>query len=59
MEATQKVIGKPINCVYADRRPGDPALLTSDAKKAKDLLNWEPQYTNIEDIIQTVWNLEI
>ena len=59
VEATQKVIGKPINCVYADRRPGDPALLTSDAKKAKELLDWEPQYTNIEDIIQTVWNLEI
>ena len=59
VDATQKVIGKEINYVYADRRCGDPATLTAEAKKAKELLDWEPQYTDIEEIIRTVWNLEI
>ena len=31
----------------------------ANAQKAHDLLGWSPQYTEIEDIIQTVWNLEI
>lgn len=59
VDATQKVIGKKINYVYSDRRSGDPAILTACADKAGELLGWKPEYTNIEDIIKTVWNLEI
>ncbi|MBR2273461.1 MAG: UDP-glucose 4-epimerase GalE [Alphaproteobacteria bacterium] len=59
LHATERVIGKPLNYEYTQRRPGDPAVLMANAQKAHDLLGWSPQYTEIEDIIQTVWNLEI
>ena len=59
LKATEKVIGKKLNYVYADRRPRDPAILTANADKARDILGWKPEYTEIDDIIQTVWNLEI
>ncbi len=59
VDATEKVIGKKLNYNYAARRAGDPAKLTAKADKAKKILGWEPQYTDIEEIIRTVWNLEI
>ena len=59
VEATEKVIGKKLNYDYGPRRPGDPAILTAKADKAFELLGWKPEYTNVEDIIRTVWNLEI
>lgn len=59
VEACEKVIGRKLNYDYAARRAGDPAKLTANADKAKELLGWKPQYTDVEDIIRTVWNLEI
>ena len=58
VDATEKVIGRKLNYDYATRRAGDPAILTAKADKARQLLGWEPQYTDIEEIIRTVWNLE-
>lgn len=57
--ATEKVIGKKLNYDYAPRRAGDPALLTAKADKAFEVLGWKPDYTDIEDIVRTIWNLEI
>lgn len=59
VEATEKVIGKKLNYDYAERRAGDPAILTAKADKAYELLGWKPEYTDTSDIIRTVWNLEI
>ena len=59
IEATEKVIGKKLNYEFAPRRAGDPAILTANAQKAYSLLGWKPDYTNLEDIVRTVWNLEI
>lgn len=57
--AAEKVIGKKLNYDYAPRRAGDPATLTADAALAQKILGWKPRYTDIEEIIRTVWNLEI
>ena len=59
VDACEKVIGKKLNYDYAERRAGDPAILTANADKAFEILGWKPNYTDIEDIIRTVWNLEI
>ena len=59
VDATQKVIGKKINHKYTSRREGDPGTLTADASLAYEVLGWKPLYTDIEEIIKTVWNLEI
>ncbi|MDR2967539.1 MAG: UDP-glucose 4-epimerase GalE [Methanobacteriaceae archaeon] len=38
-----------------DPRDGDPAILIADSKKAIDVLNWKPQYDNLEKIVETAW----
>ena len=56
--ATEKVIGKKLKVEYVGRRAGDPAVLTASSAKAKEMLGWVPQYTDIEEIIRTTWVLE-
>ena len=57
--AAENVSGKKCPVEYAERRAGDPAKLFADNRKAKEILGWNPQYLNIENIIQTAWNWEI
>lgn len=40
---------------HGARRPGDPAELVADAKKANTLLNWHPQYSNLTTIIDSAY----
>ena len=58
IEAAEKVTGKKLTVKYAGRRPGDPADLIASSEKARELLGWKPEITNVEDIIRTTWNLE-
>ena len=53
-----KVSGQKCPVEYAPRRPGDPAKLFADKRKAEEILGWTPQYTGMEDIIRTAWNWE-
>lgn len=36
-------------------RPGDPPELVASGDKAREILNWSPQYT-LDEIISTAWN---
>lgn len=56
--AAEKVSGKKCPVEIAPRRAGDPAKLYADNRKAKEILGWQPRYTDIEDIIRTAWNWE-
>ncbi|XPV76326.1 MAG: UDP-glucose 4-epimerase GalE [Desulfovibrio sp.] len=56
IEAARKVTGVDIKAVMEERRAGDPARLVGSSAKAREVLGWEPQYTNIEDIIRSAWN---
>ena len=58
IEATERVIGKKLAVKYVDRRPGDPAVLIASSDKARALLGWKPEITDIDEIIRTTWNLE-
>jgi UDP-glucose 4-epimerase len=55
VDAVKKVSGKKFKVVEADRRPGDPPILTSDATKAKNELGWEPQLAGLEEMVSTAW----
>ena len=50
------VIGKDIPSETIEKREGDISISVANAEKAKSLLGWEPQYSNLEKIIQTDWN---
>lgn len=54
ISVAKSVINKDINIIYGERRTGDPAILTADITKAKEILNWEPKYT-IKDCVQHAW----
>lgn len=55
IEACRSASGHEIPVVFAPRREGDPAKLVADCTLAKELLDWEPRYTSINDIVQTAW----
>jgi len=48
-----KKLGVLVRSTDAPRREGDPAYLVADSSKAKTVLNWQAQYSNIEDILRT------
>lgn len=56
INATKKVTNLPINVTIDKRRPGDPARLIANNAKAKEILGWQPEYTDIEEIISSAWN---
>lgn len=59
IEAVERVTGRKIAYEFAPRRAGDPAILVATNQKAQKVLNWQPDYVNIDEIIQTTWNLEV
>ncbi|WP_179394850.1 UDP-glucose 4-epimerase GalE [Lacticaseibacillus absianus] len=56
LEAARKVTGQPIPATIGPRRPGDPSTLIAASDKARKVLNWQPQYDDVEAIIATAWN---
>jgi UDP-glucose 4-epimerase len=53
----QEIIGKKINYKIIDRRPGDPAELIAVSNLANEKLNWEYKYSDINAILQSMWNV--
>lgn len=56
VEAAREVTGEPIPAEIAERRPGDPDSLIAASQKVRDVLQWQPQYDDVKEIIQTAWN---
>lgn len=52
INAVEEVTGLKVPYILDDRRPGDPAILTSDNTKAKKLLNWTNKY-DVKDMVRT------
>jgi UDP-glucose-4-epimerase GalE len=42
---------------FSPRRPGDPPVLVSDARRAHELLGWQPQI-GLRDILLSAWQWE-
>lgn len=55
VEKAEKVTGKQIPVVAAQRRVGDPAVLVASSEKIKQDLGWKPVYDDLETIIRTAW----
>ncbi len=55
--ACEKVTGMKIPIRIEGRRPGDPATLVADNKKARKVLGWEPK-RSLEDSIRTAYAWE-
>ena len=55
LEATRRITGQPVKAEYVGRRAGDPAQLTASSKRAKELLGWEPKYSDVDTLIGSTW----
>jgi UDP-glucose 4-epimerase len=53
--AARQVTGREIPVVKCDRRPGDPPMLVGSAEKARQILNWQPAYADISQILSHAW----
>ena len=55
LDATDRVVGRPVPRRLGPRRPGDPARLVADSTKIRRQLGWSPQYTGLDEMIATAW----
>jgi UDP-glucose 4-epimerase len=53
--ACREVTGQPIEYQLMPRRPGDPASLIGDGRRALEVLEWKPDYAELKAIIRSVW----
>ena len=55
IDTAEAVTGKSVPVVYGERRAGDPPELVADASKAKQVLAWEAEITDLKEIIASAW----
>lgn len=55
IEAARKVTRREIKVVERDCRPGDPPVLVGSSEKARQVLGWQPQYADLEEILTHAW----
>lgn len=55
VEMARKVSGRPIPVAETPRRPGDPAALVANPRKAIEQLGWTPRFGDLESIIASAW----
>jgi len=58
IDVAKDVTNIDIPVVIGEKREGDPARLVADAKLAREELNWQPEYTDLNTIIQHAWQWE-
>ncbi|MFC1497696.1 UDP-glucose 4-epimerase GalE [Verrucomicrobiota bacterium] len=56
LETVREVTGHAIPADIAPRRPGDPARLIGSADKARNILEWNPQFPDLRTIVESAWN---
>lgn len=55
LEAAREVTSRDIPAKIAPRRAGDPSRLVASSEKARAILGWAPEYTDVKEIIKTAW----
>lgn len=56
LSVVETVTQKKAHFKLGPKRPGDTPLLVANAAKARKVLGWKPQFTDLHSIIQTAWN---
>ncbi|MDR3063736.1 MAG: UDP-glucose 4-epimerase GalE [Methanobrevibacter sp.] len=58
IDSAIKVTGVEPKIIYGQRREGDPAILVANNSLAKEVLGWNINNSDIDNIIETAWNWE-
>ena len=59
VEVAREVTGRPIPAEIGPRRPGDPAVLVASSQRIREELGWNPQFTQLRDIIASAWEWHV
>jgi UDP-arabinose 4-epimerase len=51
--AVERTSGRTVPTVESPRRPGDPPQLVAAAGRTREVLGWEPQFSDIDTIVST------
>jgi UDP-glucose 4-epimerase len=54
--AAERVTGQEVGYDIVARRPGDPPTLVASGQKAREQLGWQPEFTDLDDIIVSAWD---
>lgn len=57
IESARRVTGHAIPAVEEARRPGDPAVLVAASDRARELLGWRPEHTDLDRIVSDAWTV--
>ncbi len=55
IRSAMRISGREIPYKVVERRYGDPAILVASAEKARSLLGWEPEYRDLDSIVESAW----
>ena len=55
VDTVRRITGREVVARNASRRAGDPPVLVADPKKARELLAWVPQRSDLDAIITDAW----
>lgn len=55
LDTVERVTGHKVTRSISPRRPGDPAKLCADNQKARKILGWEPEFSELSTIIESAW----
>jgi UDP-arabinose 4-epimerase len=55
IDMVRQITGHEVTTEYAPRRPGDPPILIADPTKARALLGWTPERSDLAIIIADAW----
>ena len=55
IESVGRVVDRPVPFTVGPRRLGDPAVLYASSARIKRELGWQPQYEEIDTIVETAW----
>jgi UDP-glucose-4-epimerase GalE len=55
IETARRVTGREVPVRHAPRRAGDPAILVADAAKARELLGWSTERSDLRSIVADAW----
>jgi UDP-glucose 4-epimerase len=50
------VTGKTVPTTIRPRRNGDPTVIVADPSAARDVLQFQPAYSDLDTIIRSAWN---
>ena len=56
LNAAKEITKIDIKSEIVERRAGDPASVVAASEKAREILGWEPEYTDVSKIVETAWN---